>query len=118
MQLPEKKNNHDAKRLYYVRRFSTCINDSKQTWVQLNKVLKPHKPRGKIKLECDGKTYIDSKDVANYFSSYFSTFPQNLCDSIPIVHDSPFQSLVRTENSFVHFPITEDDVIRTKSKIK
>ena len=113
-----KKTIHDAKRLYYERRFSSCSNDSKQTWVQINKVLKPNKPKEKIKLQCDGIACNDSNDVANYFSTYFSTIPQNLSDSIPIVHDSPFQNLVRSENSFVHFPITDDDVIRTMSKMK
>ena len=80
--------------------------------------MKPNKVREKIELQCDGMACNDPKDVANFFTTYFSTIPQNLCDSIPMVYDSPFQNLVRTENSFVHFSIREDHVIRTMSKMK
>ena len=101
-----------------MRRFSSCRNYSKHTWVQIYKVLKPNKRREKFKLHCDGIAGNDSKDMANHFSAYFSTIPQNLCDSKPLVHDSPLKNLIRTEKHFVHVPKAEDDAIRTMSKMK
>ena len=31
-----------AKRTYYERRFAACEGDSKETWNQINKVMKPN----------------------------------------------------------------------------
>ena len=41
-----------------------------------------------------------------------------MCVSIFNEYDFPLQNLVRTEDTFVHFPITEIDVIRTIKIIK
>ena len=66
-----KKIIHDAKRLYYERRFSLCIKNSKHTWVQINKILKPDKSREKFSLQCYGTACNDSTDVAKIFCKFF-----------------------------------------------
>ena len=45
-------------------RFSWCSNDPKETWKQINEVLKPKKSKSELMLSHNNQTLNDSADTA------------------------------------------------------
>ena len=66
----------------------------------------------------NNQTLRDPADIAECFSENFYDIPRSLHEHIQPVNDSLFQYVNRIENSLVHFPITESDVVREFSRMK
>ena len=109
-----------AKAKYFKRKFDQSFGDIKGTWRCIDRYFLNRGSRmGIASLVEDNVTYASSNQIANIFSSYFSSLAQSLNANIPASMDDPLEYLDSPQlNSFVISHVTEDEVCSVLSKMK
>ena len=104
-----------AKRDYYSNIFLNNVGNTKDTWKNINRVLKPNgRVTNDIALDDgDGHVISDPVIVSNEFNNYFSTVAGKLRDEIPPADTDPLGYVDSQENSFLCLPTNVDEVIDT-----
>ena len=111
-----------AKNKYYIELFEKSRKDAKKSWKIINSLLnKNSNSENKIaKLEVDGATLSDGREIAGAFNSFFSTIGEKIANSIPNSHVShlDFMPNLSVRNSFFFQPILYTDVKNSISRLK
>ena len=102
-----------AKRLYYEKKLQDVKSNTHSTWKILNEVLnrKKSKPQVNTVFRSDNLEISDPIEVANRFSSYFSSIGPNLARKIqsPSCSHKDFLSGAFRESIFFN-PTTKDEI--------
>ena len=73
-----------AKKLYFQRKFQENTGNSKKTWDTLNEALgKSKKAQSVDKININGVSSSDPKEIANHFNRFFTQVGKNISSSIP-----------------------------------
>jgi hypothetical protein len=101
-----------AKKQYYNNRFESSINDIKQTWKNIRKLISPQSSKNKEIMVLNDHNVLenDPKKVANILNDYFSSVSENLERSIPHTNVDPLSFVSPSMNSFVCFPTTDVEI--------
>lgn len=102
-----------SKKNYYKVYFNENANNIKNTWKGIKDIitLRPKNAKTPTKLVVDNTTLSDTRNIANAFNDYFSKIGDQLANSIPETHRSPFDYLTPTpNNSFYLFPVTTREI--------
>ena len=102
-----------GKKHFYIKKFSDCKNDCKETWKTINGLLKGEKPSSFPETFRKGDHFItDSRDIANEFNKVFVNLGPSLAEKIPPVpFDESYLGRSNPSSLFV-FPATEYEVAK------
>ena len=100
-----------AKITYYHNSFRAHLSNMKQTWKQINNIIKPNRvKRVKINLN-DGDALVDdNKEVSNIFNNYFAEVASNLNMNIPVNNKDPLDYLAMNPLSFMCDPTSPNEI--------
>jgi hypothetical protein len=86
-----------AKKLYFQRKFQENTGNSKKTWDTLNEALgKSKKAQSVDKININGVSSSDPKEIANHFNRFFTQVGKNISSSIPPFKNNPRTSFTMT----------------------
>ena len=108
-----------AKLSYFHAKFKQCMGDAKQTWKEINKIMKPinHQSR-KIELSDNYGNLVPISDVPDSFNRYFSNVAAGLAGNIPNTNEDPLAYTPRIPNSFTYFDTNAAEVSLTIMSFK
>ena len=90
-----------ARNNYFLRKFTECSNNSRDTWKTLNSLIRYKNTSKDVILNHEGSTISDPSAIAEVFNNYFSNVASNLDRNIPHSNISPLNFLLApVENSY------------------
>ena len=111
-----------AKKLHLANTFELCKNDMKDTWRNINQLIKrcPNKVNIPDVLKNDNESYHGSKNIAEGFNNFFTNIGKTLASKIPDVNQDPKVYLphVNFSRSFVLFPADQNEIMSIIKKMK
>ena len=108
-----------AKNDYYKNRFQNNINDLKQTWRDLRKIVSANSNRrGISEIEYDERSITNSIDIARHFNDHFCSVANRVTDGLPVSDCDPMSYVRRNCETIVLDPVTVDEVIGVVQKLK
>ena len=90
------------------------MGDAKQTWREINKILKPiNQQSRKIELSDNYGNLVPISNVPDSFNIYFSNVAVGLAGNVPNTNEDPLAYSPRIPNSFTYFDTNAEEVSLT-----
>ena len=103
---------HHARYNYFQRKFTECSNNSRDTWIPLNSLIRYKNTSKDVILNQGGSTVSDPSAIAEVFNNYFSNVASNLDRNIPLPNIAPLNFLgAHVENSFFCAPSDMEEIV-------
>ncbi len=95
-----------AKKLYFQRKFKENTGNSKKTWDTLNEALGKEKKNQYVdKININGVSSSDPKEIANHFNRFFTQVGKNISSSIPPIQKQP-EDFIHYDHAFPDLNLT------------
>ena len=111
---------NDAKRDFFTNQFNKLRHDAKKTWILLRKLTGHSKSKPNIeKIVYEDIVSTEDLDIAEAFSSHFSSVASRLNDLVPRTTLSPLHNVIPVNQSSLHlYPISENECLKIISNLK
>jgi hypothetical protein len=109
-----------AKKMYWQLKFSNSLNDSKETWRNINLLIKKQTcQHDQDYFSHEENILKDPNEIANAFNSFYVNIGKNIANSVqaPTTHSNIMPSVNQT-NSLYLTPSTEIEVLQIIDKMK
>jgi hypothetical protein len=107
-----------AKKLYFQHKFQENTGNSKKTWDTLNEALGKEKKNQSVdKININGVSSSDPKEIANHFNRFFTQVGKNISSSIPPVQKQP-EDFIHYDHVFPNLNLTNTTPEHVKKVIK
>lgn len=112
----------NAKRLHYQKLFMSSKNDMKQTWQNINAVLKSNKAKHNLpsRFKHNGSTMTNPKEIANAFNNYYINIGPSLAENIDSNQNNIYDTMpqINLTGSFFLAPTNELEISKIIDKLK
>ena len=100
-----------SRRLYYVKKFNNCENDSKKTWSGINDILNRKNRDNNIVISSHDNIKHTGKEAANLLNNYFTNYTRDLVSGFPSNIDYEYFSFIpQSLESCFQIPTNEIEV--------